>query len=88
VVTWDCCVIAVNQAGPDGIATYKLLHQLGSTHHAKAFITRAEREGLIEREKGESPGPGQFAPVINIITDKGRRVLEGQLLGKNKGRKR
>jgi|SRR5687768_11641431 hypothetical protein len=73
-------LIAVNAVGPEGIATYKLLEQLGSTHHAKAFIIRAEREGLIERVKGEPPSPGQFTPIFNVITDKGRRLLQEQLL--------
>jgi hypothetical protein len=73
-------LIAVNAAGPEGIATYKLLHQLGSTHHAKTFVARAQREGLIERKEGEPPAPGQFAPVINIITDKGRKLLRSQIM--------
>jgi DNA-binding MarR family transcriptional regulator len=72
-------LIAVNQAGPEGIATYKLLHQLGSTNHAKAFIARAVKEGLIEREVGQSEH-GHFKPVFNRITDKGRQVLQSQLL--------
>jgi hypothetical protein len=74
-------LIAVNQSGSQGIPTYKLLHLLGSTHHAKAFIARAEREGLIQRREGEPPGPGQFAPKINIITTKGRQFLQSQLIG-------
>jgi DNA-binding MarR family transcriptional regulator len=73
-------LIAVNAAGPDGIATYKLLHQLGSTHHAKAFIARAEKEGLIIRETGESEH-GQFPPVYNKLTEKGRRLLQSQMPG-------
>jgi hypothetical protein len=72
-------LIAVNAAGPEGIATYKLLHQLGSTHHAKAFLKRAEREGLIERPIGEPPGPGQFRPRYNILTEKGKQLLLSQL---------
>ncbi len=73
-------LIAVNAVGPKGIATYKLLEQLGSTHHAKAFITRAEREGLIERVKGEPPAPGQFPPIYNIITDRGKQLLQNHQL--------
>jgi DNA-binding MarR family transcriptional regulator len=76
-------LIAVNQVGPKGISTYKLLHQLGSTHNAKAFIKRAEREGLIVRETGESKH-GHFAPVYNRITQKGRQVLQTQLIGGRK----
>ena len=75
-------LIAVNQAGPQGIATYKLLHQLGSTHHAKAFIVRAEEEGLIERIPGESERRrGRFAPVYNRITPRGRLLLHRQVIG-------
>ncbi len=72
-------LIAVNAAGPQGIATYKLLHQLGSTHHAKAFIARAERDGLIQRVKAKSEN-GQFSPVYNIITAKGKQLLQSQLV--------
>jgi hypothetical protein len=43
-------LVAVNDAGPKGIATYDLLHKIGSTHHGKAFIKRAEREGRIKRK--------------------------------------
>jgi len=72
-------LIAVNSApAPEGIATYHLLHQLGSTHHGKTFIARAEREGLIERITGESEH-GQFPPVYNKITKKGKALLK-QLL--------
>jgi hypothetical protein len=68
-------LLAVRDAGPDGIATYKLLYQLGSTNHAKAFITRAEKAGYIKRKQGPSEH-GHFPPVYNIITPKGRRLLE------------
>ena len=71
-------LIAVSQAGPNGIATYKLLHKLGSTNHGKAFIARAERQGYIKRVEGESPGPGQFKPINNVLTDKGRQLLQSQ----------
>jgi hypothetical protein len=73
-------LIAVNAAGHEGIATYKLLNQLGSTHHAKAFIARAEKEGLIERPYGEPAGPGQFPQRYNIITDRGKQLLQNHQL--------
>lgn len=73
-------LIAVHNAGPIGISTYKLLNQLGSTHHAKAFIARAEREGLIERPYGEPAGPGQFRPRYNIITERGKQLLQNHQL--------
>lgn len=66
-----------SNSSPNGIATYELLHKLGSTHHAKAFIKRAESEGYIKRVEGQEPGPGQFKPVYNILTDKGRELLKG-----------
>lgn len=68
-------LLVVRDAGPDGISTYKLLHQLGSTNHAKAFITRAEKQGYIKRVTGESEH-GHFKPVYNILTPKGKRLLE------------
>jgi hypothetical protein len=72
-------LIAVYNAGPGGISTYRLLHELGSTHHAKSFISRAVKEGLIKREKGEPPGPGQFQPVYNVITPAGVALLQRNL---------
>jgi hypothetical protein len=73
------CLIAVYEAGPEGISTYKLLQQLGSTNHAQAFIKRAVREGLIERIEGESEH-GHFKPVYNRITEKGKQLLKMSLL--------
>jgi hypothetical protein len=72
-------LIAVNRAGPKGIATYDLLYKLGSTHHAKAFIKRAEKEGLIKRKVGKPTTPGQFAPVYNFITPLGIELLKRSL---------
>jgi hypothetical protein len=68
-------LIAVNAAGPEGISTYKLLHQLGSTNHAKAFIRRAHKAGYIKRKELEREG-GHFPQVYNYITDRGRKLLE------------
>jgi hypothetical protein len=73
-------LIAVNAVGPSGISTYKLLKQLGSTNHAQAFIARAKREGLIGRNEGEPPGPGQFPPMFNIITEHGKDLLLSQFI--------
>jgi hypothetical protein len=56
-----------------------LLHRLGSTHHGKAFIKQAEREGLIKRKVGEPATPGQFAPVYNLITARGIELLKKSL---------
>jgi DNA-binding PadR family transcriptional regulator len=73
-------LIAVNQAGPAGISTMKLFEELGTTGYGQTTLSRAVREGLIERETGESDH-GHFAPVYNRITDKGRQVLQNQLVG-------
>jgi hypothetical protein len=45
---WASPLIAVYDADENGIFTYKLLYQLGSTNHAKAFISRAKRQGYIK----------------------------------------
>jgi DNA-binding MarR family transcriptional regulator len=76
-------LLVVHAAGPEGISTVKLLEQLGSTHHAQAFIKRAKREKLIERKQGESEH-GHFSPVYNIITEKGKKLLS-QLQQKQQG---
>lgn len=73
-------LIALNNAGEDGISTVRLLKKLGSIHHGQTFIKRAEREGLIKRKRGEPPGPGQFAPMYNIITQRGKDLLQNNLL--------
>jgi DNA-binding MarR family transcriptional regulator len=44
----------------------------------QSTISDDVREGLIEREAGESEH-GHFKPVYNRITDKGRQVLQSQL---------
>jgi len=57
-------LLAVYDAGPDGISTRKLLQQLGSTHHAQAFIKRAEKMGYIRREKEILRAAQVFVPCI------------------------
>lgn len=64
-------LLVVHAAGPEGISTVKLLEQLGSTHHAQAFIKRAKREKLIERKQGESEH-GHFPLFIISLQRKGR----------------
>jgi hypothetical protein len=39
------------------------------------LIRIAEKEGFIEREVGVEPGPGQFDPMYNILTSKGKELL-------------
>jgi DNA-binding MarR family transcriptional regulator len=66
----------VNAAGPDGIRTRKLLDTIGSHDtYTQRVLDRAQKQGLIERVKGESPAPGQFLPVYNIITERGKQLL-------------
>ena len=72
-------LVLVNSAGSSGITTMKLLHELGTTGYGQTTLNRAVTEGLIEREVGESPGPGQFSPIYNRITPKGRQLLQSQL---------
>lgn len=50
---------------PKGIATYDLLHKIGSKHLGKAFIKRAEKEDVIKRKVGNQLHPGQFALVYD-----------------------
>jgi DNA-binding PadR family transcriptional regulator len=73
-------LIAVNQAGPKGISTMKLFRELGTTGYGQSTLSRAVKEGLIERETGEVEH-GHFPRVYNRITPKGRQVLQSQLIG-------
>jgi hypothetical protein len=43
---WASQLIAVYDVGENGISIYKLLYQLGSTDHAKAFISAQKSRGL------------------------------------------
>lgn len=66
----------VNAAGPQGISTLKLLDKIGSrATYTQNVINRATKEGLIKRMPGKQPGPGQFPPVYNKITNKGKGLL-------------
>jgi hypothetical protein len=63
-------------AGPSGITTVALHQELGAhTNRTNAIIRKAHELGLIDRIQGERPGPGQFAPLYNVITKKGRKLL-------------
>jgi DNA-binding MarR family transcriptional regulator len=63
-------------AGPNGISTVALHEQLGAhTNRTNAIIRKAHEMGLIDRIQGERPGPGQFAPIFNVTTEKGRKLL-------------
>jgi hypothetical protein len=66
----------VYAAGPEGIPTRKLLDEIGSrATYTQNVITKAAKQGLITRKLGEPPGPGQFQPVYNTITSKGKSLL-------------
>jgi DNA-binding MarR family transcriptional regulator len=70
----------VKAAGPSGITTRKLLDEIGSHGtYTQRVIDRAENLKLIERRTGESQH-GQFPRRYNIITDKGRRLLQSQMM--------
>lgn len=67
----------VNAAGPEGITTRKLLDEIRSHDiYTQRVLDRAQKQGLIERVKGERPAPGQFPPIYNIITDRGKQLLQ------------
>jgi hypothetical protein len=58
------------------ISTRKLLETMNSWgYHGQHMIRMAEKEGFIEREVGVKPGPGQFDPMYNILTSKGKKLL-------------
>jgi DNA-binding MarR family transcriptional regulator len=73
-------LITVNAAGSQGITTMNLFRQLGTTGYGQDTLSRAEKQGLIKRETGESEH-GQFPPVYNKLTEKGRRLLLSQMPG-------
>lgn len=73
-------LLLVNDAGLDGITTMNLFRELGTTGYGQITLQRAKSEGLIERKEGEPSGPGQFPPVFNVITQKGRQLLQEQLI--------
>lgn len=71
----------VNAAGPEGIPTRKLLDEIHSHDtYTQRVLDRAQKQGLIERVKGERPAPGQFPPIYNIITDRGKQLLRDHQL--------
>jgi hypothetical protein len=58
------------------ISTRKLLEAMDNWgYHGQHLIRIAEKEGFIEREVGVEPGPGQFDPMYNILTSKGKKLL-------------
>jgi DNA-binding MarR family transcriptional regulator len=60
----------INAAGPKGITTVTLHQRLGThTNRTNAIIRKAHELGYIDRIKGE------FAPILNVITEKGRQLL-------------
>ena len=58
------------------ISTRKLVKAMDNWgYHGQHMIRIAEKEGFIEREVGVEPGPGQFDPMYNILTSKGKKLL-------------
>jgi hypothetical protein len=58
------------------ISTRKLLEAMDNWgYHGQHLIRIAEKEGFIEREVGVEPGPGQFDPMYNSLTSKGKKLL-------------
>ena len=69
-------LMEISLAGTQGITTTALHAKLGShTNRTNAIIRKAHEMGLIDRIQGERPGPGQFAPILNVITKRGRKLL-------------
>jgi hypothetical protein len=79
-ITLARLLLTVSDAGSAGISTMNLFRQLGTTGYGQTTLRRAVKEGLIKRKEGDPPGPGQFPPVFNTITEKGHRLLQKQLL--------
>jgi hypothetical protein len=71
-------LMAVNSAGPKGISTMNLFRQLRTTGYGQTTLSRALRDGLIERIEGKSEH-GYFAPIMNIITQRGKDLLADAL---------
>jgi hypothetical protein len=61
------------------ITTSELLKELGSVEYGQKLIRRAEHEKLITRVEGKQLQPGQFRPMYNMLTDKGRALISSQL---------
>jgi hypothetical protein len=58
------------------ISTRKLVEAMDNWgYHGQHILRIAEKEGFIEREVGVEPGPGQFDPMYNILTSKGKKLL-------------
>jgi DNA-binding MarR family transcriptional regulator len=69
----------LNSAGADGLTTMVLLEQLGSkADRITAIIRTAQEMKLIERIPGESEH-GQFPPICNKITERGKQLLQNNL---------
>jgi hypothetical protein len=74
-------LVIVNAAGSRGIPTRKLLDEIPSHDtYTQRVLDRAQKQGLIERVKGDPPGAGQFSPVYNIITERGKQLLRNHHL--------
>jgi hypothetical protein len=63
--------------GGDGLSTSQLLREIRSkANRVNDVIAAAERLQYIKRIEGKPAVRGQFPPVYNIITHKGKRLLE------------
>lgn len=67
---------AVQKAGSEGISTRKLLYdEIKMIGYGQTLVKRAEALGYIRREKREPESGRGFPPVYNIITMKGRKLM-------------
>jgi hypothetical protein len=58
------------------IKTSDLLEEYGSNSSGYFFLERARKQGLIDKVLGESEH-GQFPPVYNQLSEKGRELVLG-----------
>jgi|SRR5215216_438477 len=62
------------------LENFKATNTLSHDTYTQRVLDRAQNQGLIERVKGEPPALGQFSPVYNIITERGKKLLQNHQL--------
>lgn len=66
----------IQKAGNEGISTRNLLNdEIKMIGYGQTLVKRAEALGYIRREKREPESGRGFHPVYNIITKKGRKLM-------------
>ncbi len=67
---------AIAESDKRGIPTRKLLNKIGMIGYGETLIKRAESLQYIRREKREPANGVGFWPVYNILTPKGKKLLD------------